>query len=226
MSKEVLDHEQLVHDPMVDTYAKVAGFFQTHRMLLAGILGGSLLLLAGFIGYDLYSKSQEEKAALLLSFAEKSFNNGDFEAALKGNEAELTPGFEKIASGYSSTNSGNLALYYAAVCEFNLGNGETALAYIESFDFPEGILGLSAMGFYANLKLDAGKAGEAAEVFEKASVWVESETTSPYYLAKAAQAFLDAGSKKDARRTAEKLLDTYPNATEAAQGQKIMAMVE
>jgi TolA-binding protein len=221
MSNKDLTKEQLEHDPMVDSYAKVVAFFSTHRNLLVGILAGAVVLIGGAIGLDFYRKSTEEKASRLMSFAEMSFNKGDYEKALKGDEENFTLGFEAIASKYGSTNAGNLALYYAAICEYNLGNAETALSFMKSFDIPDGIMGLAALGFYGNLLLDTGSFEDAAKTFEKAASWVKSETTTPYYLAKSAQAWLDAGKTDKAKAIANKIIDNYPSASEVGVAQRI-----
>jgi TolA-binding protein len=225
MSQPEISKEQLEHDPMVDTYAKVAGFFSTHRNLLVGILAGAVVLIGGAIGFDFYNRSQEAKASRLMSFAEASFNKSDYEKALKGDEEELTPGFEEIATKYSGTNAGNLARFYAAVCEFNMGNAETALAYMKSFDTPDGILGVSALGFYGNLLLDAGKTAEAAYKFESAAEWVKSDAVVPFYLAKAAQSYFDAGNKDKAKNLANRIVDEYPAAQEIVTAQRILGMM-
>ncbi len=194
----------------------------------AAVIGGGigLVLAIGLaVGYFIYSSQQEQEAQALLGVAEQSMLQGNFEQALYGDDDALTLGFVQIARNYSRTDAGNLANYYAAIAEFELGNYEDALDYIRSYSPPGGILGVAPISMHANILVELGRYEEAARQFERAAGWDENSSTTPYNLIEAAQAYIEAGNTQRALEHLDTILSEYPNSVQATQAERLKGMI-
>ena len=225
MSKN-FSKEELEHDPLLDQYVRAVSFYDQHKQALIGGFVALIILVASLVGYNFYSESQEEKASALLNMAEQKFLENNYDAALKGDDADFTIGFEQIANAYSGTKAGNLAHYYAAVSEFKLGNSEVALSYINEYSVPEGIMGINALVLKASLEEDLELFAAAAKTHQQAANWDKNETTTPYHLYKAAWNFSKAGNIAQAKALLSTIEQEYPTATEFSDAMKLAASVE
>lgn len=223
MSK--LKKEDFEQDLLVEYTSRFMHFYHTNKSAVIGGAIALVVIIAAIIGFTLHSDSQEEEAKNLLGIAEQELLQGNFETALQGNEEEFTLGFEQIANNYSSTEAGNLAHYYSAVSEFELGNYESALSYIEEYDAPEGILGIAPVSLHANILVELKKYEEAAEQFERAASWDDNDSTTPYNLYKAAEAYREAGNTDKALTLVDSIINDYPNSTQIAQAQRLKGLL-
>lgn len=220
MSKH-LSKEELQTDPLIENYNKAASFFNENKTTILAILIGVIVVVGSLIGYSFYSSGQEEQAQQRLATAEEYYTQGDYDKALNGDSFQLTYGFLSIANDYSGTEAGNLAIYYASVSSFKLGNIEDALEYLSRYNAPKGILGVGPVSFNAKLLLENGSTEKAAETFIKAANWDENDTTTPYNLYKAAEAYFKAGNYEKAKELTKKVLDEYPNSSEVTNVQSL-----
>lgn len=217
-----LTQEELEQDPLLQSYAKVQSFYMQYKNTIIGA-GIAVILVIGLgIGYYYYNQSQERKARQLMGLAETYYLNGDYENALHGSEEDFTVGFEQIINNYSGTKAANLARYYAAVSEYNLGNTEQALNYMQSYEIPDGIMGVAPLSFKAVLLTEVGNHEEAAQTYIEAAELDMNESTTPYNYLEAANAFSDAGNKEEARKYAQKVVDEYPNSAQVADAQRLL----
>ena len=217
-----LTKEELEQDPLLQSYAKVQSYYLENKNLIIGAGIAVILAIALAIGYYYYSQSQERQAQRLMGTAEEYYMNGEYERALTGSEEDLTVGFEQIINNYSGTDAANLARYYAAVSEYQLGNTQEALAYMQEYEVPEGILGVGPLSFLGMLHTEMGNHQEAAETYVMAAEWDQNESTTPYNYLEAANAFLDAGNQAEAESYAQRVIDDYPNSSEAGNARQLL----
>lgn len=209
-------------DPVIGYIEKFQEFAEENKNLLIGIAVAIVVLIAGGFSWSYYTETQEQKAQILLSTAQSYFAESDYEKALKGDEMNFTPGLEAIIANYGGTDAGNLAYYYAAVSEFNMGNIDMALGYLSKFDVPSGILGVSPIAFKASLLLESESYTEAGNAFEKASKWVETTTTTPQYAVEAAKAYILAGNTDKAKSLLNDVIVDYPTGVYNAEAKKVL----
>ncbi|TVR28291.1 MAG: hypothetical protein EA390_12435 [Balneolaceae bacterium] len=224
MSKK-LSKEDLEQDLLIEYSSRFVHFYSQNK---AAVLGGGvaiILVIGLIIGYVIYSGQQESRAQELLGVAERSLAQGDFETALHGDDEDLTLGFVQIANNYSRTDAGNLAKYYAAVSEYELGNYESALDFIKQFNVPRGILGVSPISLHAILLAELDRYDEAARKFEEAARWDENEATTPYNLFEAAQAYLEVEKPQESRRLLDEILEKYPTSQIASRAQRLRGQI-
>lgn len=223
MSK--LKKEDLEQDLLIEYSSRFMHFYETNKAAVIAGGVGLVLVIGLIIGYVIYSGNQEQEATNLLGIAEQELLQGNYLEALTGNEEEFTLGFVQIANNYGSTKAGNLAYYYAAVSEYELGNYEEALSYIEEHNPPEGILGVSPVSMYANILVELERYDEAAEKYEEAANWDENDSTTPYNLYKAAEAWREAGDTQQALDLVNRILEDYPNSAQIAQTQRLKGLL-
>lgn len=217
-----LTEEELQQDPFLQSYAKTAEFYQENKNVIIGSAVAVLLAIVLGIGYHFYQKSQNKEAQRLMSTAEVHYLRGEYDAALNGSDEDLTIGFEQIINNYGGTEAGNLARYYAAVSEYNLGNTEEALSYIKKYEVPQGILGVGPLSFHALILTELGRHKEAAQMYVNAAEWDKNESTTPYNYLEAAHAFFDAEDTAKARKYAQLITQEYPNSAEITEANRLL----
>lgn len=224
MSKR-FSKEDLESDVLVTLYARTSIYYKENSIKIIGILVATIVLIGAIVGYTFHSSNQERAAQAFLGHSELYFSEGDFETAINGSEAILGIGLAAVVSEYGRTDAGNLARFYAAVSEKELGNNEAALQYMSRFSAPSGILGVGAISFHAVLLDNAGKHAEAAREFRKAANWDVNSSTTPQNLLRAAQSAMAADDNRLASNLVEEILEKYPSSPQVAQAQRLSGML-
>ena len=112
--------------------AKTEQYIKKNKKTLS-IVGGAIVVVALAIWayVALVAQPRQVRAAEDMFAAEQWFNEGDFEKALNGNDEFM--GFAEVIDEYGCTKSGNLAKYYAGICQLNLGKYDEAIEYLKSY---------------------------------------------------------------------------------------------
>ncbi len=216
-----LTKEQLETDPLLTSYYLFTSFLKRNLTEVITTSVVVLLIIGGGLYYYFYTEAQEAEAQELLVLAEQAFQQGEYETALWGDDEQLRSGLIDIINNYGRTNAGNMARYYAAVSEAELGNYGEALTYIERFDPPEGILGVGPVSFHAVVLANQEEYSHAADIFVKAAEWDINESTTPQNLLNAAQAAMEAGETAKATRLVNRILNEYEDAQVADQARRL-----
>jgi tetratricopeptide (TPR) repeat protein len=179
-----------------------------------------------------YGKSKTEKSLEANSkvwkpefnFAKDSFNlaiNGQIDAS-----GYPTDGFSKIASDYSGTNAGQIALYSVGVSQLNLGNYQAAIDALEDVSFDDVILGAVAKGAVGDAYYELRKVDKAINAYEDAVSHSDNDFTTPVYLMKLASAQEDAKDFDDAIVSYKRIKTDFPASKEATEIDKYIARLE
>ena len=188
-----------------ETLNQSEAFFLKHKKAIIGIIAAVILIIVGCMLVKSYViEPNEQEASTVLAKGQQYFNEGQFDKALKGDGAGFT-GFAKVAEDYSSTDAGNLANLYTALCYAHQAKPDwkKALEYADKFSTGKDMLispaSQMALGdIYANNdQLD-----KAVESFKKAAKMADSKAAdntnnsiSPVALKKAA-IILESQNKK------------------------------
>lgn len=225
MAKSNFTEEELKHDALIDASSKSIEYIQNNRQSIIIAIVAVVVLVAGGLVYNYWSHQTEMKAQQLLAKAEALYENENFEGALYGDDISFVMGFEEIRENYGSTKAGNLAAYYSAVCAFELGEVDKALENIQNFDNPSGILGVSPLNLYATILEQQESYEAAAKKYEEAAKWVKNETTTPYNLLEAAEAYQAAGNATKAIELLEEIVEEYEVSTQFATAKKLIGQL-
>lgn len=221
MSKHLSD-EELNHDVLIDASAKSINYINNNRQTIVGAIVAVIVLVAAALGMNYWNQINEVKAQTLLAKAETLFEADNFEAALNGDDINFIMGFEELNEQYGSTKAGNLAAYYAAVCAFEIADYEKASAFINSFDVPDGILGVSPLNLKASILEQNGNLEEAAATFVKAAEWVENDATTPFNLLEAAESYIAAENDSKAIAILERIIKDFGQSAQAVTAKQLL----
>lgn len=220
-----LKKEDLEQDILIEYSSRFMYYYENNKATVIGGAIGLLLIIGLIVGFFVYSGQQEQEAQNLLSIAEEQLMQGNYETALFGNEDDFTLGFEQISNNYSRTEAGNLATYYAAVSDFELGNFEDALTRMQNYDIPRGIMGVSPLSLHAILLSELERYEEAADKYIEAAEWNENSSTTPYNLLEAAIAYREAGNDDRALQVVNRILDEYSNSQQATEAKRMKGLL-
>jgi len=216
LSKEHLESDQLV----TSYYLTVTWIKQNQGAVIAGVVA-FIALIGGIIWYVTSSSAKEVNAREALVFAENQFMLDNFETALYGGDGTNQIGLIEIVSRYRRTTAGNLALYYAAVSELNLGNYESALSFISEYRPVRGVMGVAPISLHGVVLMQLERYSEAVRVFERAASWDENESTTPFNLHLAAEAAFAAGNERKARELVQRIKTEFPDSPQFTQAQRL-----
>ena len=152
------------------------------------------------------------------------FQNGDFEKALNGDEAECI-GFEAIANDYRLYKPGKLAALYAGICYYQMGDYEQAANYLKRFKADDVNIGPAALQMLGDAYVELQEYGKAVRAFEAAAD-SENDIIAPMSLKKAGLVYLEMGDKRSAKHAFEKIKRDYATSQEAADIDKYIAIAQ
>lgn len=200
--------EQPVKSPALPFYERY------QNQILYALLG--LLALAGlYWGYkSLVVAPQQEEAMNAMWQAQMQFDRDSFKLALE-NPGGGYDGFQAIADKYGSTDAGNLALYYAGVCQLQLGDFDNAIQNLEKFDADGNLMPIMKNGLLGDLYSEKKDFDKAAKLYEKAVDAGDNEILSAFYLKKLAQLYDYQNNKEMALKTYQRLKNDFPNQNSA-----------
>ena len=179
---------------------------------------------SAFFAYDrFYVQPNEENAATEMYMAEKNFELGKYQEALDGDEQFA--GLLEIIESYGSTNSGNLAEYYAGISYLKLGDAETAIEHLDNFSSEDEMLAPIAKGAIGDAFSELGQDEEALNYYITAAELRTNDFTTPVFLMKAANAAYSLGNKKQALSLYTRIQDEFSTSREGQNIGKYIARI-
>ena len=152
------------------------------------------------------------------------FQQGDFDKALKGDDAECL-GFAEISDKYSFFQEGKLAALYAGICHYQLGEYEEAASYLKKFDAKDVNISPAAYQLLGDAYVQQEEYNKAVSAFESAAK-SGNEIIAPMSLKKAGLVYLELDKKQSAKKAFESLKANYPQSQEAQDIDKYIALAE
>ncbi len=222
------ENTDIQDDTLVDlggVQQQVQSLWDQYGKIVTYAGGGLLALAVLYFGYkNFYAAPRQQEALKQMFMAEQKFAQDSFQVALNGSGVEFT-GFKDIASQYSGTDAGNLATYYAGVCNLNLGNFDEAVKCLEDYD-GEGKLGcIMKHGALGDAYSEKDMLDKAYSQYEKAVKEGDDEVLTPYYMKKLALLSLYDKINKpaEAKKLFTSIKDKFPRSSEAMEADKQIA---
>ncbi len=218
--------EEQIEAPKKSIDPNLQGFqliYEKNKNVINYVGGGLAIIIVAIVYFKLfYMPEQEKEAANEMYMAENLFERDSFNLALKGGIMVMTPdgqkqmmGFEQVAENYGLTKTGNLANYYAGICNLRMGKYEQAIEYLKKYDGNDEIISSIAIGAIGDANMELNKADEAVKYYLKAAENSKNEFTTPYFLKKAGFAYEVAGDYQKSVDVYERLSKEYANSDAA-----------
>lgn len=205
--------------------AKAEQFVEKNKKKLTiGAVAVVVVALAIWAYVALVAQPRQVRAAEDMFAAEQWFNQGDFEKALNGDDQFL--GFTDIIDEYGCTKSGNLAKYYAGICQLNLGQYNEAIDLLKSYKGKDAFTGAEALMLIGDAYAEMENAKDAVSYYEKAAAKASNFIISPTALWKAGMMYIALGNNESATKAFQQIKDNYPESPEYSEVDKYIAYAE
>ena len=204
---------------------KTEQYIEKNKKTLITVAGVILVVALAIWAYiALVAQPRQVRAAEDMFAAEQWFNEGDFEKALNGNDEYM--GFSEVIDEYGCTKSGNLAKYYAGICQLNLGNYDEAINYLKSYKGKDIFTKSEAQMLLGDAYAEKENPAEAVKYYEKAAKATDNFIVAPAALWKAGMMYLQLDKKEAAVKAFQQIKDNYPESPEWGEVDKYLAYAE
>jgi tetratricopeptide (TPR) repeat protein len=183
------------------------------KQILIG-LGVIVIVVVGVIAFrHYYWVPREQNAEVALFPGQNYYANQQWETALNGDSIDYI-GFVGVIDEYGGTQAANLAKAYAGLCQYQLGDYETALQSLKSYKGKDQLFAAQITGAMGDCEVNLKNIKESISYFQKAADQANSSLLSPIYLSKAANSYEDLGDYKAALEIYNTIQTKYPQSPE------------
>ncbi|MCQ2202337.1 MAG: tetratricopeptide repeat protein [Bacteroidales bacterium] len=172
---------------------------------------------------SLYREPLKKEAQASIFNAQYYFEVDSFNLALNGDG--MNDGFLAVIDKYGSTPAGELAKYYAGICQLNLGQFAEAKKNFDSFSSDDDALNTMAKGLIGDAESELGNTEAAIAAYKKAAN-ADNAIASPIFLKKLGDAYRAAGKKAEAKAAYQTIKDKYSRSNVARDIEKSIATVD
>lgn len=224
MAKKKVDQADNLQE-LESALTKTEQFVEDNQKLISYVVGGIIIVVAAYLGFNkFYLQPKEDEALSQMFMAENYFEKDSFNLAINGDGNYL--GFLDIIDDYGVTKSANRAKYYTGISYLNLGQFEEALDYLNDFKTSDLLLAPVAEGAKGDAYLELGDQDNALKQYKKAYTSSENELTTPIYMMKAATLLESMDELDDALALYEDIKAKYPTSTEGTNADRYIARVK
>ena len=200
-------------------------FIEDNQKIISYVVGGIILVVIGFLGFNrFYLQPKENEALSQMFMAENYFEKDSFNLAINGDGNYL--GLLDIIDDYGGTKSANRAKYYVGISYLYLGQYEDAIDYLEDFETDDLLLAPIKEGAIGDAYRELGDQDEALKYYKKAYSYNGNELTTPVYKMKAAELLESMNEYDKALVLYEQIKKDFPNSIEGTNADKYIARVK
>lgn len=218
------------HKAAVSTAAKHTGsnnFIQENQKSLVFIVGGIIVLVLLYIGYQRFYLAPRAETAANQLFKAETYASIDSlqQRAIDGDGSY--PGFKEIASEYENTKSANIANAYLGGLYLRQGNYQEAINALEKYTSTGSvILDPLVIGLLGDAYSELKDYKKAASFYKKAAEKNENTFTSPLLLKKLGLVYEAQNDFKNAIAAYKRIQSDYPESHEATSIESYIARAE
>lgn len=225
MAKKNFQKEDEQLENMNEALTTTGQWIEDHSNMLTWIIAAIAAVVLGIIALNNYViRPKGVEASNEMAKAEAYFQQGDFQKALMGDDAECI-GFEEIAASYRLFQQGKLAALYAGICHYEMGEFDEAAEYLKRFSAKDDIMDPAAAMLLGDAFVHMEELNKAVAAFENAGK-SGNELIAPIAWKKAGLVYLELGNKKAAKNAFVTIRDAYPASAEARDIDRFVAMAE
>lgn len=203
--------EKKVHvEESSEVVHKIEGFWKKYQKQLLIVIGGAVVIIGGWYGYQtMVVAPKEQQASEAIYKAEGNFAKDSLKLALNGDGN--SKGFLYIINNYSGTKSANLAKYYAGLCYLRTGDFNNAVKYLGDFSTDAKQVQMMAYGALGDAYGELNKNDEAVTSYKKAAATFEDdEANASEYLFRAGLKLEIMGKTSEAADVYKEVKDKFP----------------
>lgn len=216
------EKEALRRENIEQTVSATEKFFNENKKTLWGAVIAVVVIGLGVLAYSKFVYQPRCAEAMQQMFpAEANFQAGEFELALNGDGNVF--GFADVIKEYGA-KAGKSVYFYAGICEYQLGNYEDALSYLNKYNGKDPILAARAEACKGDAYVALENYEAAASAFAKAA-GVSDNVFAAAYLFKEGLVYEQLGDKAAALDLYKTIKDKYPQSVEAYDIDKYIARV-
>ncbi len=209
-----------------DVKHQAEDFFERHKIIILSVFAAVVSLLGIYLGYKyLYMEPRNKEALEQMYQAEFMYGKDSFDLALN-NPGGGFPGFREIADTYGGTPAGNLAKYYAGMCNLYLKNYEEAKSYLEDFNAKGEIMPILKYGALGDVLSELNEREQAAKSYLKAINAGDNNFLTPMYLKRYGVLKEAMGDKESALKAYKRIEMEYSDSPDAIGIEKYILPLE
>lgn len=197
---------------------------KNQKTLIIAVVAILIVILAIFGLRRWYFQPRENRAASEMYAAEQWFAQGDFQKALDGDDTYR--GFNDIAGSFRGTKSGNLARYYAGICNLRLGNFDAAANWLKKYNGKDTFTRPMSKIALGDAEMELGNTKAAVDNYMKAANMEQNFVTTPTALFKAGMGYMILNDNAKALDCFKQIKRNYPESTEWSEIDKYIALAE
>ena len=225
MAKKEFKQEDQNLENVQETLSTAGKWIEANQNAIEWVVFAVVLVVFGWVLLNTYViKPKHLEASNENAKAVVYFQNGDFEKALNGDDAECM-GFEAIADKYAHFQEGKLAALYTGICYYKQGDYEQAAKFLKKFKAEDENISPAAYQMLGDAYVQLEEYDKAVSAFESAAK-SGNEIIAPMSLKKAGLVYLELGKKHSAKKAFESIKNNYPVAAEAQDIDKFIALSE
>lgn len=225
MAKKDFKQEDQNLENVQETLSTAGKWIETNQNAIEWVVLCVVLVVFGWVLVNTYViKPKHIEAGNENAKAVVYFQQGDFQKALNGDDAECL-GFEEISNKYGLFQEGKLASLYAGICYYQLGEYEAAAEHLKKFSAKDANISPAAYQLLGDAYVQLEEYDKAANAFESAAK-SGNEIIAPMSLKKAGLVYLESGKKHAAKKAFEAIKANYPASQEAQDIDKFIALAE
>ena len=176
---EHISRKELKRDEVAETLAHGADAVRSHQRILWIIGGAALAVILAVLGWRFYSDRQTMKASAALEDAMEVYHARIRQPGQPEEAGEVTyvdeknkyddaaKKFAEVAQKYPRTRPGQVAQYYAALSFEHVGRNDDALQWLRKAESGSADIAALARFQLAGVLVKAGKAEEAAKIYQQ-----------------------------------------------------------
>jgi tetratricopeptide (TPR) repeat protein len=196
-----------------------------NQKLIAYVLGGIALAVAGWFAYQSFIVSPQQKDAEANMWkAQQYFERDSFQLALESPIGDYH-GFLAIIDKYGSSKAGNSAHYYAGVSYLQLGQFDKAIEHLEDFSPKDDMLPIMKYGALGDCYSEKDDLKQALSLYDKAISAGDNEILTSYYMKKAGMLCERLDNQTGAATYYKDIKSKYPTSPSGTDIDKFLARV-
>lgn len=182
------------------------------------------VVILAFFGFRKWvSEPRQIKANEALFAAEQLFKEGNYEAALNGEDNFA--GLLQVIDKYGSTKAGNRAKYEAGICYLRLEQFDLAKQYLKKYKGKDQLTPYLKEMCLGDAEVGLGNLDAALKHYN-AALKSDNFITAPIALFKAGMVYLTKGDNASAAKSFQRVKDDYPESSLSTEMDRYIAYAE